>query len=247
LQQLIARNPFISNLYFKLGDCYLKLKQYDKAVPLLHQAVEMTPNSSRPRWELAMALVAVKDFSAAAPEFEKLVPKSPTANNPDLPVLYAKLGECYVKLHQYDKALPVLRRAVEMDRTSTSAVLDLGTALLEVQDFAEAVPELATASALLCGQASTSAQPGCQRSDEPYQAVETNPDAYAANLLLGRALLLSADAAAAVPKLEKAAELQPKASEPHTLLADAYVQLGHLDEAASERAEATRLGARDED
>jgi arylsulfatase A-like enzyme/tetratricopeptide (TPR) repeat protein len=247
LQQLIARNPFISNLYFKLGDCYLKLKQYDKAVPLLRQAVEMAPTSSRPRWELGMALVEIKDFAAAAPELEQLLPKAQTIRNPDVPALFFKLGQCYLKLKQYDKAVPLLRQAVEMDPTSTTAVLDLGTALLEVQDFVAAVPELATAAALLCGQTSKSPPAECERSEEPYQALETNPDAYAANLLLGRALLLAGDVAAAVPKLGKAAELQPNTPEPHTLLADAYVQLGHLDEAASERAEAKRLGARDED
>jgi len=243
LQQVIARNPSISILYFKLGDSYVNLHQYDKAVPVLRQAVELDPNYLMARRDLGTALEEVQDFAAAATEFEKILPKDPSARNPDIPVLYSKLGHCYLKLHQYDKAVPTLRQAVELAPTSSGAMLDLGAALVEVQDFAAAAPELAEAVALLCMRPATAAA-ACQREIEQYnQTLENNPDAYAANLLLGSALLLSGDAAAAVPKLEKAAALQLKMPEPHTLLADAYLQLGQKAEADQERAEAARLGA----
>jgi len=243
LQQVIARNPSISILYFKLGDSYVNLHQYDKAVPVLRQAVELDPNNRKARWDLGASLVEVQDFAAAASAFEKILPKEPNARNPEIPILYAKLGHCYLKLHQYDKAVPTLRQAVELAPTSSGAMLDLGAALVEVQDFAAAAPELAEAVALLCMRPSTAAA-ACQREIEQYnQTLENNPDAYAANLLLGSALLLSGDAAAAVPKLEKAAALQLKMPEPHTLLADAYLQLGQKAEADQERAEAARLGA----
>jgi Flp pilus assembly protein TadD len=243
LQQVIARNPSISILYFKLGDSYVNLHQYDKAVPALRQAVELDPNNRKARWDLGASLVEVQDFAAAASAFEKILPKEPNARNPEIPILYAKLGHCYLKLHQYDKAVPTLRQAVELAPTSSGAMLDLGAALVEVQDFAAAAPELAEAVALLCMRPSTAAA-ACQREIEQYnQTLENNPDAYAANLLLGSALLLSGDAAAAVPKLEKAAALQLKMPEPHTLLADAYLQLGQKAEADQERAEAARLGA----
>ena len=243
LQQVIARNPSISILYFKLGDSYVNLHQYDKAVPALRQAVELDPNNRKARWDLGASLVEVQDFAAAASAFEKILPKEPNARNPEIPILYAKLGHCYLKLHQYDKAVPTLRQAVELAPTSSGAMLDLGAALVEVQDFAAAAPELAEAVALLCMRPATAAA-ACQREIEQYnQTLENNPDAYAANLLLGSALLLSGDAAAAVPKLEKAAALQLKMPEPHTLLADAYLQLGQKAEADQERAEAARLGA----
>jgi len=79
------------------------------------------------------------------------------------------------------------------------------------------------------------------------QVLEASPDDYAANVLLGRALVLSGDAAAAVPKLKKASALATQLPEPHTLLADAYVKLGQKTEAERERAEAESLGAGDEE
>jgi len=80
--------------------------------------------------------------------------------------------------------VPTLRQAVELAPTSSGAMLDLGAALVEVQDFAAAAPELAEAVALLCMRPSTAAA-ACQREIEQYnQTLENNPDAYAANLLL---------------------------------------------------------------
>jgi len=56
LRQVIARNPSISILYFKLGDSYVNLHQYDKAVPALRQAVELDPNNRKARWDLGASL-----------------------------------------------------------------------------------------------------------------------------------------------------------------------------------------------
>ena len=60
-------------------------------------------------------------------------------------------------------------------------------------------------------------------------------------------LELTGKPAAALPRLKKAAALEPKAPEPHMFLAEAYVQLGRKTDAARERAAAKRLRARDEE
>ena len=73
--------------------------------------------------------------------------------------------------------------------------------------------------------------------------LESNPDDYGTNLLLGRILVGKGDAAAALPRLKKAAALEPKASEPHQLLADAYDKLGRKEAAARERTVAKRMAA----
>jgi predicted Zn-dependent protease len=79
------------------------------------------------------------------------------------------------------------------------------------------------------------------------KVLEFDPNHYPTNLMLGRILLLSGDAEAALPKLTEAAALQPNAPEPHMLLADAYDRLGRKADAARERAEAKRLAANDEE
>jgi Tfp pilus assembly protein PilF len=59
--------------------------------------------------------------------------------------------------------------------------------------------------------------------------------------------VLMGDAVGALSSLKKAAALDPKAAEPHLILADAYVSLGRSTDAARERALAKRLGAASEE
>ena len=76
---------------------------------------------------------------------------------------------------------------------------------------------------------------------EYEKVIELRPNHYGAHLLLGRALALSGDPASALPKLTKAASLQPDSPEPHSFLADVYEQLEKTADADRERAEAERL------
>jgi predicted Zn-dependent protease len=76
---------------------------------------------------------------------------------------------------------------------------------------------------------------------EYKEVIKLAPDHYGAHLLLGRALALSGNPAAAVPNLLKAGELRPTSPEPHSFLADAYLQLGQEADAARERAAAQQL------
>jgi predicted Zn-dependent protease len=79
--------------------------------------------------------------------------------------------------------------------------------------------------------------------EESGKVLVTSPDHYGANLLLGRSLMFSGKLEDALPKLKKAATLQPKAPEPHMALANAYLKLGLDAEATREQDEAKRLAA----
>ena len=71
--------------------------------------------------------------------------------------------------------------------------------------------------------------------------LELDPNHYRANLLRGRILSLQGDAAAALPNLQKAVEVQPGSREAHLFLADAYEQLGRPLDAGRERDIAQRV------
>ena len=73
--------------------------------------------------------------------------------------------------------------------------------------------------------------------------LEFLPDHFGSYLILGRFLEMSGDLEGAVSNLKKAAALQPKAPEPHIVLADVYDHLGRKGEAARELAIAKRLVA----
>jgi Flp pilus assembly protein TadD len=63
--------------------------------------------------------------------------------------------------------------------------------------------------------------------------------------MFGRLLGMHDDAAAALPYLRKAVELQPQSPDAHKFLANVYTELGQGENARREQAEAQRLIAPD--
>jgi arylsulfatase A-like enzyme/Flp pilus assembly protein TadD len=194
-------------------------------------------------------LIEDQRYREAVPLLRQLI-----AKEPDTPLAYAQLGQCFVSLKEYPQAVPVLRKAVEFRPDMTLPHFQLGVALLETRDIAGAVPELEVVVArvprweeahllLQMAYAQTDRMPEAIKECE--KVLEFDPDHYGTNLLLGRVLELTGKPAAALPRLKKAAALDAKAPEPHMFLADIYVQLGRKTDAARERAIAKRLGARD--
>jgi tetratricopeptide (TPR) repeat protein len=196
-------------------------------------------------------LIEDQRYQEAVPLLRQLI-----AKEPDTPLAYAQLGQCFVSLKDYPEAVPVLRRAVELRPDMTLPHFQLGVALLETRDIAGAVPELEMVVArvprweeahllLQMAYAQTDRMPEAIKECERVLAFD--PEHYGTNLLLGRVLELTGKPAAALPRLKKAAVIDPKAPEPHMFLAEAYGQLGRKTDAARERAAAKRLGARDEE
>jgi tetratricopeptide (TPR) repeat protein len=143
-----------------------------------------------------------------------------------------------------------MRKLVELNPNSADTHFQLGGALVAAQDFAGAVPELEAAIAkvprwdrarLMLANAYGHTNRLPDAIQQYNQILEVSPDDYFANLLLGRALIFSGDPAGALPKLKKAAALQPKAPEPHLALSNAYLKMGRFDDAAQEQYEAQQL------
>jgi len=72
-------------------------------------------------------------------------------------------------------------------------------------------------------------------------SLKIDPDHFLANLKYGEMLFREGDAAGALPKLSRAAKVDPKSAEAHAFLADAYQQLGQAQNASRERAKADLL------
>ncbi len=60
LQQLIGSDPGMPMLHFKLGECYLQLREYEKAVPVFRKAVEREPDFAAARINLGRALASTR-------------------------------------------------------------------------------------------------------------------------------------------------------------------------------------------
>jgi Flp pilus assembly protein TadD len=78
---------------------------------------------------------------------------------------------------------------------------------------------------------------------EYEKTLELDPNHFQANLMYGQLLLLEGHPDAALPKLSRAAELDPESAEAHGFLAVAYQRLGRAQEAERERTRAVHLKA----
>ena len=199
------------------------------------------------------ALLAQEDLRR--PDAIRILEKALT-KDPNIAGVHQILGSLLMDQNDLGKAVPVLRKAVELRHSSADHYL-LGLALFRAGDLQSAKTELeaAIAKPSLAGPYGEAKQHyalagvynGLGRTADSTRelqaAVRLDPDNYESSLTLGRLLSMQGNAAAGLPYLQKAARLQPQAPAPHFFLADAYVQLGQQADATKERLEAQRLRA----
>jgi tetratricopeptide (TPR) repeat protein len=164
--------------------------------------------------------------------------------------LYSKLGSWLMRKEDYQKAVPVLRKAVQMNPDSPGAHFQLAKSLMAIEDFNAAIPELEslvakTPNAVEAHSFLELAYARTNRLSEAIQECRTllqyDPEDYGSYLILGQSLARSGDPQAGIATLLKAASLQPQDPLPHLWLADVYDQIGQKADADQERAEAERL------
>ena len=186
-------------------------------------------------------------FREALPILLDLMTKEPNMSQ-----LYLKLAGTYMALRQYEKAIPVLRQALDLYPGNIGVEMNLAKALLETRDFegAAAVSKAVVEKAPLRLTAHTFLQTAYFESKHYPEAIKACeellvdlPDDYNSNLILGLSLAQSGEREAALPKLQKASEVHPRAPQPHMALAVVDDKLGRAADAERERSETVRLGA----
>jgi len=197
--------------------------------------------------DLHDANLAIEEGRSASviPLLEKVV-----ASDPQIQSAQYYLGVAYARQKNYAKAIPPLRKAIELQPDAVMAHYEMGMALYETGDWKTAAVhfEIVVNRSPAWADARYSLAAVQARIDRVPEAaanlvlvLDQNPSHYRANLLLGRLLTLKGQADAAVPYLEKAAQVQPDSSEAHAFLADAYAKLGRTADAQAERAKSAQL------
>jgi arylsulfatase A-like enzyme len=171
------------------------------------------------------------------------------AKEPDL-WLYPLLGEWLIQKQDYQQAVPVLRKALEMHPDSPEARFALATSLMGIKDYAGAIPELESVVAKIPNHVRAHsylemAYARTNRLEDSIRECKTvlgyAPRDYESYMLLGYSLPRTGDMQGGVEALKKAAALQPAVPTAHVWLADLYDQMGRKADAERERAEAKRL------
>jgi arylsulfatase A-like enzyme/cytochrome c-type biogenesis protein CcmH/NrfG len=173
-----------------------------------------------------------------------LLLKKVIAKDPDMWIVYAKLGAAETNLGNLPEAVKAKRKAVELVPGDVNLHYELGNTLMKAQDFEGAIPELEIVTAkkpeswkthILLGIAYSRTDRFPQAIKECETVLTVLPEQFGTNLLLGQNLLRVGHPEAALPSLTKAASLRPQAPQPHEALAEAYDALGRHDDAERER------------
>ncbi len=197
-------------------------------------------------------MVSQANFLLEDWRFEEAIPllKQIIAKEPDMAMLYTKLGMAELVLGNAAEAVPPFRKVVEFSPDRPDGYFNLGNALLRAKDYQGAIAAYKTLAVkdpsfweahMLLAMSYARMNDLPQAIQECHTVLAVAPEHYGTNLILGRVLLRSGNAETAVPSLQKAASLRPKSPEPHVALADAYTKLGRDADAAHERQEVQRL------
>jgi arylsulfatase A-like enzyme/cytochrome c-type biogenesis protein CcmH/NrfG len=190
---------------------------------------------------LQEGIIAVEDgrYLQAIPLLQHVLQDSPLVS-----AAHVQLGIALRKVGRYPEAVTALRQAVKLLPDSTEAQYELGLALYETGAWQDSAPyfEFVAKRRKNFPDAQYSLAAVYARIQRVPEAVELlqavlkiSPDHFRANLLLGRIFTLQNKSNEALPYLKQAVNTEPANFEAHAFLADAYDQLGNVQNATAER------------
>jgi arylsulfatase A-like enzyme/cytochrome c-type biogenesis protein CcmH/NrfG len=197
--------------------------------------------------EMHRALVDVEEdhYDEAITNLQDVIRREPDAGNG-----FLELGRALVHQQRYEEAMPALRTAAERRPDSGMAHYELALALIKTGQWEAALPEIQAAVVCTPKSAQMHFYLGAvqlrlkhlpEATAEFDKALELDSDHFLTNLKYGEMLLFEGKAADALPKLKKAAKLDPKSAEVHAFLGRAFEALGQKQNAERERARASGL------
>jgi len=119
------RKPEFPDTYEKLGICYGKLGEKDKALTAWETLIKLDAKQIRAHVEVADLLFEKSQYDAAALHYKAYLDAKP-----DEKAVLASYGATLISLKRYADAYAVLKHAVELDPQFVVARHNLGVALL---------------------------------------------------------------------------------------------------------------------
>ena len=218
----LAKLPDQTQFLTLLAEAERRLGNPERAVELTRQVLSRTPDSTEARYYAGRALFDLKRRAEAMREFETLA-----ATSVKLPDVYLRLGNEYIADTRIDDAMNMMVKAATLAPTRPDIRIALARTyrlkgLLDdaERQLAQAFPEAATVEA-----------------SSFYEQAQADLNREVGILRFEQNRLDEAVAA-----LNRAATLRPADGMAHRYLAEAYVQLGNHDLAATHMARATDAG-----
>ena len=178
-----------------------KKAQYQQAIAVWNQALELSPEDAKAHNSLGVALAATGRTADALAQYRNAM-----ALEPDYPDSYSNLGILSAQAGDLDRAIPLLQKALALSPWDAKAYSNLANALAAAGRIEESI-------------------------SYSKKALELSPDDPEANANLGVGLARSGRLDEAIERFEKALAGAPDSAEIHANLAGALMEKGRRDEA----------------
>jgi tetratricopeptide (TPR) repeat protein len=120
------QDPSFRGVYFDLVSAYEQLKQYDKALAVLTQARQLSPEDPMVPVRMARAQLAAGKANNAVATLQDAIKKFPDEN-----VVKIELASAYERQKKYSDAENVFRQLISSDPKNADALNSLGYMLAE--------------------------------------------------------------------------------------------------------------------
>jgi choline-sulfatase len=145
LQQALAKDANNTVVNRTMGTMLMDQQDYQRAMPYLRRATELSPDSSIDHYNLGMAYFSGGDIENAKTQLEAAIAKSTMENLQSAGNLHYTLAAAYSRLGRGDDAKRELRKAIALQPEDYESNLILGKLLAE-SDAEAAIPYLLTAA-----------------------------------------------------------------------------------------------------
>jgi tetratricopeptide (TPR) repeat protein len=189
-----------ADAHYKLGETYLKLRDWQRAAQELARTVELTPDNYPARLDLANLLISGRDAKDAQLQLDVLREKVP--NQADTHEAWANL---YAAQDNLIAATQEIKQAIKLDPNRSESYL-----LLAIFELRANQPDQAEA--------------------DFQQAIKVDPKSMTAQLALGSYYQSRNRLPEAEQQFKHAIDVDPKSPEPRTAMARVLMQEGKRDE-----------------
>lgn len=121
------------DVYARIGNCYLNIVLYEKAIDAYKKSIELKPENHKSWAELGVVQRKNGNFKEAVRCYEEAI-----RINPEYPDIHTNLGANYIYLNELDKAVESLNKAIELDPSFHVSHSNLALALAMLGEFDKA-------------------------------------------------------------------------------------------------------------
>lgn len=136
-QRAIEFDPQYALPWNSLGSVYNALDRQPEAIAAYKQAIQIDPDYAWPYHNLGLISESQESYEAALKLFEEAIVRH--QNERDQAASWHRLGHVYEMIGQYERAIVVYRRSIELDPTSALPWNSLGDVYNDLNDHEAAI------------------------------------------------------------------------------------------------------------